>query len=109
MCSIHNQKKCSHLGEKSRLTNYTLQANYSGRRFVVFSAGADFAGLSDVLTLLESKCLTAWTRGFKVAVEPTKRLNCLHIISSDKYSESSLTVEPCGICEFSEQCRLSAS
>lgn len=72
---------------------------------MVFSSGADVAGLSDFLSLLQSKCSTARSNGLQLA----KALNCLRLMSSDKRSDSSLTAEPCGVFDFSEQCRLSAT
>ncbi len=45
---------------------------------------------------------------FRLHFKPAKTLNCLHLITFDKYRGSSLTVEPCGVFEFSEQWRLSA-
>lgn len=44
-----------------RRDNPLLHANYAAKMLVLFSAGADFAGLSD-FSLSQSKCLnlTAW-------------------------------------------------
>lgn len=41
----YNQKKRSHPSETSGLTNLALCANLTGKRLLVFSTGADFAGL----------------------------------------------------------------
>lgn len=59
VCFNNQEKEAS-----MRLTNHLLHANYAAKRLVVFSSGADVAGLSDFLSLLQSKMFNSmveWT------------------------------------------------